>query len=457
MLPSVNNNLIKYFLVFVVFAGISMLLYLSDYSHKSVLIVLAVVLTAVIIKDYLIGLYLICFLIPLDAVATIIPGFSFTKYIGIITIASFIIEGIMHGKTKFKNFSPYLLAFFAWAGLSVLWALDLSVYFSRIMNLANYMVFIFMMINIRKPEVNVNRFLILYLAGCVILSAMGTQQFIIYGGLERTSAFGEDQNFYGITIGIGLLIALYLKRLPGYFTKHTILNISILLLIVGLMVSMSRTAWVATIIAVMFFFLVGRENKVKSVLISAGLVGIVYLIALYMSSVFESSLLSERVLSIINFTDSSNRAAGRLDIWIVGWNIFKDHFLLGVGLNNFSVAFTDQYVMQSEIVRNMGIGRDAHNIYLGVATELGLIGFTLLISVFVSSLKKIRNSKLDFNNKYFAYSIIIFLLVAGFANTILYKKYFWFSLAIVWLLIQGSDSVGKQKNNHSFPHVPKQH
>jgi O-antigen ligase len=68
--------------------------------------------------------------------------------------------------------------------------------------------------------------------------------------------------------------------------------------------------------------------------------------------------------------------------------MFKDHPLLGVGLNNFTVAM-DEYGQVSGWTRFL---QPVHNVYLLVAAETGLVGFIafigLLFIVFCSLIKK---------------------------------------------------------------------
>jgi hypothetical protein len=68
-------------------------------------------------------------------------------------------------------------------------------------------------------------------------------------------------------------------------------------------------------------------------------------------------------------TIATDRGSDRLDIWEGAIHIFKEHSLIGVGLDNFKAAISAYY----------GQEMMPHSIYIGALTELGIIGFVLLL------------------------------------------------------------------------------
>jgi O-antigen ligase len=82
-------------------------------------------------------------------------------------------------------------------------------------------------------------------------------------------------------------------------------------------------------------------------------------------------------------TALSTGGAGRTDIWTVAATIYASHPILGVGWANFPIAYT------GDVVRASGIGfytysaAASHNIVVGTAVELGIVGLALLGSFLV--------------------------------------------------------------------------
>jgi O-antigen ligase len=79
----------------------------------------------------------------------------------------------------------------------------------------------------------------------------------------------------------------------------------------------------------------------------------------------ESFALVMRTLSISDMDETSNK--GRMEIWRDSAHAFLAHPLIGIGLGNFPLAL-------GEKVATAKIGASAHNIYLDVAVEMGIIG-----------------------------------------------------------------------------------
>ena len=81
-------------------------------------------------------------------------------------------------------------------------------------------------------------------------------------------------------------------------------------------------------------------------------------------------LFGQRIKSIIDFGETSN--SQRIAIWKASLESIKKHPLLGVGIGNFPTVL-DQRIFLARA------GSSAHNIYLHIASEIGIFG--LLASV----------------------------------------------------------------------------
>jgi O-antigen ligase len=86
---------------------------------------------------------------------------------------------------------------------------------------------------------------------------------------------------------------------------------------------------------------------------------------------------------------SASSATGRQDVWTVSIEMFKNHPIAGIGTGNFQV------IEPRYATRNINLPRAdlvvttpkvAHNTYLHVLTELGIVGFTAFIGIILGSL-----------------------------------------------------------------------
>lgn len=92
----------------------------------------------------------------------------------------------------------------------------------------------------------------------------------------------------------------------------------------------------------------------------------------------DRGLLIGRFKSIIDFGETSNRA--RLQIWSATVASIARHPLLGVGLGNFPVVLGQDVILAKA-------GSSAHNIWLHVMAELGVIAIIPFTAVFVLAIR----------------------------------------------------------------------
>ncbi|MDP3793011.1 MAG: O-antigen ligase family protein [bacterium] len=81
-------------------------------------------------------------------------------------------------------------------------------------------------------------------------------------------------------------------------------------------------------------------------------------------------LFRERIKSIVDFGETSN--AQRIEIWKASLESIKERPLLGVGIGNFPVVL-DQRIFLARA------GSSAHNIYLHIASEMGILALVTTI------------------------------------------------------------------------------
>jgi O-antigen ligase len=135
-----------------------------------------------------------------------------------------------------------------------------------------------------------------------------------------------------------------------------------------------------------------------------------------------------------------NRGTGRLDIFLVGLQVIKHHPVVGAGLNNFTVAYT-RFAGYAPVFR--GFGRAAHNAYLQVWGETGIVGLCLFLAAIWSQMSHARrhltrsaaSDYLPFGVEAACYGILIDCL----AGNIHWEKTFW--LAFILLALVTAEAV----------------
>ncbi|MFA7169974.1 MAG: O-antigen ligase family protein [Candidatus Paceibacterota bacterium] len=152
--------------------------------------------------------------------------------------------------------------------------------------------------------------------------------------------------------------------------------------------------------------------------------------------------LLQRTLSISDMDETSNK--GRIEIWRDSLVSVTQHPIVGIGMGNFPLAL-------SEKVTTSKMGASAHNIYLDVAVELGIVGliiFLLLLFRLLEKLFLLTYKFQDRNLRFFAFSFLVFSLwifTYGFFDVvILNDKVLMFFVIILALFYKLENLEGKE-------------
>ena len=253
-----------------------------------------------------------------------------------------------------------------------------------------------------------------------------------------------DPNYYAQIIVV--LLPLAVDRL--WNEKNKILKIlaawAFFVSALTLIFTYSRGGFLAFVTA---FLLMGilRPPRLPSVLLG--------LIALIVISQFIPGTYRDRISSLLNIFPNS-RTGGYVDESVQGrtsenrvaWNIFRDNPVLGVGVGNFNTYY-------QEYSRKLGLDprlqdRSAHNLYLEIAAERGLLGLMVFGSILILTLRQIFKADALFrklHNKEMAdiatvigVSFIAYLVTAIFLHDA-YPRYFWVFVGIAWAVPQSAN------------------
>ncbi len=134
----------------------------------------------------------------------------------------------------------------------------------------------------------------------------------------------------------------------------------------------SRAAWIGIMLAI-GFYMVMKDRRWSSLLVVALLI---------MPFVLPESLIS-RLASIGNMKDSST--AYRFSVWLSSLRMAKDYWISGIGLG----AGAFERVYQKYALNGAGFALHAHNFYIQLVVEMGVLGISLFVMIIISAYKKI--------------------------------------------------------------------
>ena len=156
------------------------------------------------------------------------------------------------------------------------------------------------------------------------------------------------------------------------------------------------------------------------------------------------------VRSITEEGTRSGTGEERIYTWKIGWHMFLDNPVIGVGQGNFPYEFR-KYEIEAGFAEEgyhgrSVAGRAAHSIYFTMLPELGLIGTFLFIALVISNIKDLNRIKTISLNEmkgegdgagkfyYLALALegsLISFLVSGAFISILYYPNFWVLMGFI--------------------------
>jgi O-antigen ligase len=188
--------------------------------------------------------------------------------------------------------------------------------------------------------------------------------------MRRFAAGGADPNDLAMILALGIPMAWYLAMSYRKPIVQWLCRGYLLVALVGLGLTGSRGGMVAAVVGLLIVPLTltklsPGKRVLGMVLISLGLAA---------AAVYTPATLVERLAS--TGTDVSDaHLGGRFQIWMAGIHAFTLQPLLGYGTSMFKTA-----------VRPFGVDQVAHNAFLSVLVEQGLIGLLIFLSIFLAVL-----------------------------------------------------------------------
>ena len=208
-----------------------------------------------------------------------------------------------------------------------------------------------------------------FLAGGILMRAHGT--------FEQPNPFG---GYLALMLPIALAIALAAPR-PGLRLLGWGVSLAFAF---GILVSLSRGAWLGTLAALSVVWLLeSQRNRLRAFALAyAGLTAT--LLALVLGILPEAILARFTDLFVYGSRLVQELRAGpnadnwaileRVSQWYAGWQMFANNPILGVGIGNYPKA----YVTYALPGWPTGVGH-AHNYYLNLAAEGGLLTFVAFL------------------------------------------------------------------------------
>ncbi len=323
---------------------------------------------------------------------------------------------VVHSRA-FRTLPPTLLilvAFTAWAAVSVVWSRDAPSLEIRTRTNAQLLLFVVLGWQILRSRRDVRAALSGFVVGCTLAAAETWRTFVGTGPSEDVSRYVADEfdpNDLAVTLSVGIPMVAYLalgeRRLSRLWLAYVPLAVTAIVL------TGSRGGTVTAVVAVAAVALwLARQSRVALVsTLGALAIGI---------AVASATVPAETWTRI--FTIREQLAGGtmgdRTPIWRAGFALLDRHSLVGVGAGGFPHA------VAPVLFRRFA----AHNTLLSVGVELGAIGFVLFAGTFASIVASAaRAARKD---RALARNLVVTWIVGSASLSWEYRKTTWFVLLV---------------------------
>ena len=301
-----------------------------------------------------------------------------------ITIVLLLLSVLFSGKFRIKGTQTFL--FLGLLGLMVVhgpiavnnyWAL--MIFITMTINFIVFLSLTFFVDNEEKYETLIKVWLSIH----VFLALIG----VLKGSGRGIGGFLGDENDFCMTMNMIIPFPFFLAMSERGKKRILYLGLTLMFLFV-IILTQSRGGFVG-LLATIFYCWLRTKKKVLTALLIAILAGFVLLIA-------PSSYWSE-VRSIHEEGVSKGTGAERVYTWGIGWQMFLDNPIMGVGQGNFPWVFKKyefEVTGSDEPFHGRSVaGRMAHSIYFTLLPELGLIGTILFLGMVVKNIKDLNYIK----------------------------------------------------------------
>ncbi|MDQ2913482.1 MAG: O-antigen ligase family protein [Chloroflexota bacterium] len=419
----------------------------------------AIGFAAVAIRAPRVALLAYVALLPLQGFVLVDQIGTLPRAVGVVLAATYLVSRLLQLQLRVIPVGGW--AFMAFAATSVLWALDPDFALSGVLSLLQQFALALLIADLVSKDLSAVRPVMwAYSLSATLVAVLGSLNLMSQSSAVdgRASVFAEGPAWFATSLMPAFLFLLHesLNRGP----KAALALPALFLCGLGLLMSGTRSAWLALAVVIIVFALPRLRAAQRLALVGA-------LSLMTLGSLQLPGILPQLIARTEAALDTGG--AGRLAIWQVGLNIVASHPIIGVGYFNFPVAFgptllqtssfqiqqlptlapvtineavvrfnnEDRYVPgESDVQEPRGFG--AHNTYLAILAELGPVGLALLLWFFLAMIW--RPAAHPYGRV--LQTVVLAFLIQAFFLDLLNPKVVWLMFALTIGVLYGTRALG---------------
>jgi len=202
--------------------------------------------------------------------------------------------------------------------------------------------------------------------------------------------------------------------------------VAIIITYLGVFFTVSRTGMVLLFFAQLMLFVFQHEGRQRTQLLL--IFGSAFVLTLLLSNTI-IDILQTIIPTIAKGTDTVGL---RYDLWRAGWLMWLDHPIRGVGIGMYA---HNSYAYMQRLPGVMPRTLVAHNMYVQILAETGLIGLLLFLSIIYVSFINFRKARMveepeitELRNVWLI--VFVVMLIGGITKTDQVDKLLWMVMGV---------------------------
>ena len=333
---------------------------------------LGVAFAAAVIADLTIGLFLFTILSFLEVVNGGSGAVSFIKVAGLILFLSWFAAQATRSRREARSLlasSPGItmavIGFVSWSAISVAWADSSGTAIGSTSRFVLDALLFPIVFGAIRRRAHFQWIVGAFVLGAVMSAVIGLLQ---SGGARLAGGIGDPDGEAALLAAALMLDVGLIATLPRGSAAKSLAVLGALIMGLGLLDTGSRGGFVALAAVLIAAVLFGGRwrGRAAGLMLIVAIVTPVYLFVLAPAAAVQHL--------------SSSNSSGRTDLWKIGLRMWEANPIVGVGSGNFLVASVHYVQQPGDITRAdliVDVPHAAHNTYLEIIDELGVVGFLM--------------------------------------------------------------------------------
>jgi O-antigen ligase len=316
-----------------------------------------------------------------------------SKALGLVTAAIWAVSVVSRGRFRQPGaFQKAFFLFLIWNGLTLYWSIDSAATMRGFLTYTQIFGMLLILWDLFDSEPAIRVALQAYVLGAFVTSASVIVAFLTapparFAEHQRFQALSFETDIIALVLAIAAPAAWYLASSPGSqkWPAMRIVNYAYVPLgLFALVLTGTRGASLASIPTVVFVLWSLRHATARKRVIAWGAVGAAVLMVIWLAP-------REQLTRIGTATTATNldegALSGRWGIWTQSKDAFLKRPIIGAGLDAHRAAVAAGLAERSAYKK---AEKEAHNTYLSVLVETGMVGFFLFGSMILILLARLR-------------------------------------------------------------------